>query len=93
MIVVVTVVAAFTIIMSAALIAAAMMGHDSAPCYFKGVNVYVGAYRIPASNCAGPTENVYLSLNEVTESIDGSVFCNGHTKSMLDVADLLARQQ
>lgn len=92
MVIVIVIVAAVTVVLSTALIAAAISVRPSTPCLFDGSIVYTQEGRYDGGNCTGKPENVYVSWGGPTQKLHEVRVCNGHLSKLMDVADQLIRE-
>jgi hypothetical protein len=88
----VAVIAAVTVVLSTALVAAAISVRPTTPCLFSQTIVFTRDGRYDGGKCTGPAENLYLSSRNATRGLDGVRVCNGHTPKLFDVADQLVRE-
>lgn len=88
----IVIVAAVTVVLSTALVSAAISVRPTTPCLFDGSVVFTRAGRYDGGKCTGKPENVYVSATGATQKLHGTRVCNGHMSHLMDVADQLVRE-
>lgn len=88
----IAVIAAVAVVLSTALVSAAISVRPTTPCLFDGSIVYTQDNRLDGGKCTGKPDNVFTSWGGPTQRLHGVRVCNGHTSKLFDLADTLVRE-